>query len=108
MSRVLGLLGLGHRAGSLVVGVDGVRDAVRTGRCRLVVFAADASPRALEKVEGLRAARGVPRMTGPGAAALGARLGRPPVMVVGVRDPALVRGLLRAAGDPEVMEASRG
>jgi hypothetical protein len=34
------------------------------------------------------------------AAALGARLGRPPVMVAGVRDPKLAAGLV-AAGQPD-------
>lgn len=101
MSGVAGLLGLGLRAGHVVIGVDAVRAALQGGRCRLVVLAADASPRAGEKVARLATARGIPRVRGPLAADLGARLGRPPVMVVGVRDAALARGVLRAAGGNE-------
>ncbi len=104
MNRVLGLLGLGQRAGGVVVGVDGVRAGLRQGRCRLVVLASDASPRALEKVVALADGRGVPRITGPTAAEIGQRLGRPPVMVVGVRDPALARGLRQAATGTGVTE----
>lgn len=97
MTALLGLLGLGQRAGSLIVGVDGVRAALQAGKCRLVVVAADASPRAVEKVVRLAEARGVPRVAGPAADRLGRQLGRPPLMVVGVRDPALARGVIEAA-----------
>ena len=77
MSGVLGYLGLGIRAGSVVVGVDAVR-------------------RAREKVVRLAAALGIPQIGGPGAAELGAGLGKPPVMVAGVKDAALADGIVRA------------
>jgi ribosomal protein L7Ae-like RNA K-turn-binding protein len=102
MSEVLGLLGLGLRAGNVIVGVDGVRTGLRAGKCVLVVVASDASPRALEKVVRLAEGRGIPQMTGPRAADIGQRLGRPPVMVVGVRDPALARGIRAAGNKPAV------
>jgi len=102
MSDVLGLLGLGLRAGNVIVGVDGVRTGLRAGKCVLVVVAADASPRAMEKVVRLAEGRGIPHITGPCAADIGQRLGRPPVMVVGVRDPALARGLRAAGNKPAV------
>jgi ribosomal protein L7Ae-like RNA K-turn-binding protein len=98
MSDVLGLLGLGLRAGNVIVGVDGVRTGLRAGQCALIVVAADASPRALEKVVRLAEGRGIPSVVGPRASDIGQRLGRPPVMVVGVCDPALARGI-RAAGN---------
>ncbi len=97
MSRLLGLLGLGARARSVVIGVDGVRRALGAGELRCVVVAQDASPRAQDKVMRLARARGVPLIAGPDAAAIGVRLGRPPVMVVGVRDRALADGILRSA-----------
>jgi len=97
MSEWLGLLGLGLRAGNLVIGVDGVRSALQRGACHLVVVARDASPRASEKVVRLAQARDVALVTGPPAARMGEQLGRPPVMVVGVRDAALARGIREAA-----------
>jgi ribosomal protein L7Ae-like RNA K-turn-binding protein len=103
MSDVLGLLGLGLRAGNVIVGVDGVRTGLQGGKCHLVVVAADASPRALTKVVRLAEGRGVPCLTGPRAADIGQRLGRPPVMVVGVRDPALARGIRAAGNRPAVV-----
>jgi ribosomal protein L7Ae-like RNA K-turn-binding protein len=94
----LGLLGLGARARSLVVGVAGVRARLQRGSVRCVVLAADASARTREKVERLALARGVPVVRGPAAATLGAGLGRPPVQAVGVEDGALARGVVEAMG----------
>jgi ribosomal protein L7Ae-like RNA K-turn-binding protein len=97
MSGLLGLLGLGYRGGRVVVGVDAVRKELQTGNCWCVVLAKDASPRAVEKVVRLAAAKGVRLVPGPSAAAIGAQLGRPPVMAVGVRDRALASGMLQLA-----------
>jgi ribosomal protein L7Ae-like RNA K-turn-binding protein len=104
MSDLLGLLGLGLRGGLVVLGVDGVRKELQHGALRCVVLAADASPRAVEKVVRLAAGRNVPLVGGPDAAAIGGRLGRPPVMAVGVRDRGLADGILRAAPGRSVME----
>lgn len=93
--RLLGLLGLGMRGGRLVVGVDGVRRALQQGEVRCVVLASDASPRAIEKVVRLARAQNIPLVPGPDAAAIGRRLGRPPVMAAGVRDRALADGIGR-------------
>jgi ribosomal protein L7Ae-like RNA K-turn-binding protein len=97
VSGVLGLLGLGARAGHLVVGVDAVRAAVQGSRCACVVLASDAGPRAGEKVGRLVRGRGVPLVTGPTAREMGQVLGRPPVQAVGIRDRALASGVLAAA-----------
>jgi len=104
MSDVLGLLGLGLRGRLVVLGVDAVRKELQGGTLRCVVLAADASPRAVEKVVRLAEGRRVPLVPGPDAAAMGGRLGRPPVMVVGVRDRGLAEGILRTAPERDVME----
>jgi len=97
MSGLLGLIGLGYRGGRIIVGVDGVRKEVQAGKCWCVVVAEDASPRAVDKVVRLAAAKGVPLVAGPSAAAIGAQLGKPPVMAVGVRDRALASGMVQLA-----------
>ena len=97
MSSLLGLLGLGHRGGNVVVGVDAVRQQLQAGRIRCVVLASDASPRAVDKVVRLAAGRRVPLVAGPEAATIGLQLGKPPVMAVGVRDRALADGILQSA-----------
>jgi ribosomal protein L7Ae-like RNA K-turn-binding protein len=94
---VLGLLGLGLRAGHVVIGVDGVRRSLQAGQVRCVVVASDASPRAVDKVVRLAEGLGVPLVPGPEADVIGRQLGRPPVMVAGVRDRALAEGMGRLA-----------
>lgn len=89
----LGLLGLGARAGTLVVGTGGVRAALQRGELALVIVASDTSPRTEEKVLRLARARGVRTVTGPVATSLGARLGRGAVQAVGVRDARLAAGI---------------
>jgi ribosomal protein L7Ae-like RNA K-turn-binding protein len=97
MSGVLGLLGLGYRGGRVAVGVEAVRRELQRGKCWCVVVAVDASPRAVEKVVRLAEGKGIPIVHGPGAAAIGAQLGRPPVMAVGIRDRALADGMVSPA-----------
>jgi ribosomal protein L7Ae-like RNA K-turn-binding protein len=101
MSGVLGLLGLGLRGGNLAVGVEAVRKELQRSRLGCVVVASDASRRALDKVVRLAEGRRVPLIRGPRADDLGAQLGRPPVMAVGVRDRGLAQGVLRAASTEE-------
>jgi ribosomal protein L7Ae-like RNA K-turn-binding protein len=97
MSGLLGLVGLGFKGRRVVVGVEAVRRELQAGKCWCVVVAEDASPRAVEKVVRLAAAKGVPLVPGPSAAAIGAQLGKPPVMAVGVRDRALAGGMVQLA-----------
>lgn len=92
--RITRLLGLGVRAGTVVIGVAGVRAGLQRGKVVCVVLAADAGQRTRDKVERLAEARNIPVLRGPVAAELGAGLGRPPVQAVGVADRALARGLL--------------
>ncbi len=93
-SRLLGLLGLGARSKRLAIGVGACRASLQRGEGRLVVLAADASARAVDKVERLARATGVPVVRGLTAEAIGDRLGRPPVMAVAVRDRELAAGML--------------
>jgi ribosomal protein L7Ae-like RNA K-turn-binding protein len=89
----------------VVIGVDQVRTKLKAGTVACVVVASDASARAGEKVVRLATGMGVPLVPGPSAEAIGARLGRPAVMVAGVLDRALARGLAEAGQGSAPMEA---
>ncbi len=97
---VLGLLGLGARAGSLVSGTVGVRAALKRDDLALVIIACDRSERTNEKVCRLARAKGLPVMEGPPARELGQSVGRDVVQVIGVRDGKLAAGL-RAYGQQQ-------
>jgi len=92
-ARIVALLGLGLRAGRVVIGVAGVRARLQRNALRCVVLAGDASARTRDKVERLARVRGVPIVRGPDAWQLGAGLGRAPVQAVGVEDAGLALGL---------------
>jgi ribosomal protein L7Ae-like RNA K-turn-binding protein len=93
-SKVTRLLGLGLRAGNVVIGVAGVRAGLQRGQVVCVVLASDAGPRTMEKVGRLADGKKIPVLRGPPARELGEGLGKPPVQAVGVNDPALARGLM--------------
>ena len=93
-TKIARLLGLGLRAGNVVIGVAGVRAGLQRGSLSCVVLAADASRRTMDKVARLAEAKQVPVLRGPGAVELGAGLGKPPVQAVGVSDTALAKGLI--------------
>lgn len=93
--KVLGLLGLAQRAGSLATGTSATREALRSGRARLVVTATDAAPGQLDKLEGLLRSRGTPRRSVGTRMELGAALGGPPLTAVAVLDQGFAKQVLR-------------
>jgi ribosomal protein L7Ae-like RNA K-turn-binding protein len=112
-TRVLGLIGLGLRARSVVVGVEQVRQAAKAGTLQVAFVGHDAAAHSKAKVEPLLAARGVRVLHGWSAAALGAVAGRDVVAALGVVDPALARGIFGIVDGVQaqrhgVANASRG
>jgi ribosomal protein L7Ae-like RNA K-turn-binding protein len=91
--RVAGLIGLGLRARSAVVGAAQVRAAATKGSLALAIVAPDASSNTLSKVVPLLRARRVRMIEGPSAAALGDAVGRNTTAVVGITDAQLARGI---------------
>lgn len=81
------------RAGTVVVGTSGVREALQRGRVALVVLAGDHARRTDEKVGRLARARGIPVLMGPPARELGKRIGRAAVQALGVKDRQLASGI---------------
>jgi ribosomal protein L7Ae-like RNA K-turn-binding protein len=104
MTDIVGLLGLGARSGRLRIGVDRVRRALQLDELKCVVIAADATGRVEDKVVRLALARRVPLVQGPSASQLGASVGKPPVMVVGVEERALAAGIIGQAPRKELRE----
>ncbi len=91
--RLLGLIGLGVRSRRAVVGVQQVRAAAQRGRVVLAIVAPDVSRHSLDKIVPLLEARGIMTVKGPGAARLGAAVGKETTAVVGIVDQDLARGI---------------
>ena len=83
-AEALALLGLAQRAGAVVKGTDGVRQAIRRGEVRLVLFAEDGSRTQQEKVRPLARARDVRCATLADRGDLGAAVGSGPLATVAV------------------------
>lgn len=96
--KLLGLLGLGLRARTAVVGVEQVRNAAKRGKLYAVVVAPDASRHSLDKIVPLLQAKRVPVIEGPSASVLGAAVGREATAAVGIIDRDLARGVREVAG----------
>lgn len=91
----MGLVGLARRAGAVVSGVEGSREAVRTGSALLVILAADAAPGQLKKVRGLLAHREVPVRWVPSQVGLGRSVGRSIASVVAITSHSFADQLMR-------------
>ncbi|MSR23289.1 MAG: hypothetical protein EXR92_07095 [Gemmatimonadetes bacterium] len=98
-SDVMGLLGLARRAGAVALGVDATRQSLNSGRVRLVLLAADASHKQLDKVRGLALRGGIPVRWVSDRALMGRAVGAGPLSVVGVTAGTFAEQLLR--GLPE-------
>ncbi|HYV96179.1 MAG TPA: L7Ae/L30e/S12e/Gadd45 family ribosomal protein [Gemmatimonadaceae bacterium] len=96
--KVLGLLGLGARARTVVSGVDLVRSAATRGRLALVVMGSDVSRHSRAKVVPLLTAKNIECIEGPTRAELGAAIGKSETAAVGVVDAALANGIRAAMG----------
>jgi ribosomal protein L7Ae-like RNA K-turn-binding protein len=91
----LGLLGLAHRAGALLRGVDATRRGLDAGEVGLVILAADASEGQLDKVRGILEHRDVPLRWVSGRTVLGRALGQAALSAVGVKDRSFAEQLLK-------------
>jgi ribosomal protein L7Ae-like RNA K-turn-binding protein len=91
--KLLGLLGLGVRGRTAVVGIEQVRNAAQRGKLALAVVAPDASENSRDKVLPLLRARRIRIIEGPTAEELGNAVGRQSTAAVGVVDHNLARGI---------------
>ena len=86
-----GALGLCRKAGALLWGSDRVAEAVLSGKARLVLLTADASPRTQRRITGLCAEANLPCRTLPLSAGTLAALTPRPAAVFAVTDANLAR-----------------
>lgn len=90
----MNLVGLAMRAGRSVLGTHAVKEGARRGDLDVVVMAADATDNARSRVLPLLAAVDVPVVRCASAIALGRAVGRPRLVVVGIRDRRLAEKVL--------------
>ena len=96
--RLLGLLGLAHKGGNIVLGRNAVRLAARRERVRLLVLAADAGGALAKEMRRLGENAGLEIVRGPERTELGRALGRSEVSIAAITDEGLAAAAKKAAG----------
>ena len=98
--KILGLIGLARRGGSLAIGEESVAEACRAGTARVVLLAADAADNTVRRA-GRLAGEMVPLVTLPrDKGQVGFALGRASCAVLAVTDPGLAALVLaKLAGE---------
>jgi ribosomal protein L7Ae-like RNA K-turn-binding protein len=96
----LGLLGLAHRAGAVLSGVERTRKGIDGGQVALVLLARDASGGQLDKVTGILRHRDVPVRWISEQDVLGAAVGQAALSAAGVVDHSFAEELLKRLPEP--------
>lgn len=102
---VMQLLGLARRAGAVAPGIEAVRQAIRRGEARVVLFAGDASPAQLDKIARTLNERSIPVVTLGDREMLGAAVGLAPLSAVAVTNASLAEQVVAQLGDLLVDES---
>lgn len=87
MEKIFGMLGLARRAGKLIYGSDAAVNAVRSGKAKAVILAADASGRTKKLIRNKCASFETPLFeVEAGCEELGKKLGKSGISVLGISD----------------------
>lgn len=92
--EIRGLLGLARKARGLVIGSRETRAGLHRGQVRLILLAADGSPRDRDRLQRVAEEHGIPARIVGTRDDLGQAIGRGGVSVVGVTDPNLAAGIV--------------
>lgn len=100
-NNLLQTLGLARRAGALVFGTGAVRTAVREGKARVVLLAANAAEGQARKVKPLLEHRGVPHRVWGTREELGGAIGAAQVSAIAITTKSFAEQVLRRLDEQE-------
>ena len=93
--KILGLLGLAHRAGCVASGAMQTEKAVMSGRCKLLLVAADAAPETQKRLNIMIAETGIPMFRILSKLQLGTAVGKSPKAALAINDIGFASSLRR-------------
>ncbi len=93
--KILGLLGLAHRAGCVASGAMQTEKAVISGRCKLLLVAADAAPETQKRLNIMIAETGIPMFRILSKLQLGTAVGKSPKAALAINDIGFASSLRR-------------
>jgi len=95
-ANVMSLLGLAQRAGKIVSGQFAVERAVKTGKVRCLIVAADSSAATKKSYQEQAKFYGIQYLEMLSKEQLGVAIGKPPRAVIGVLDENFSQAIVRA------------
>lgn len=93
--KILGLLGLAHRAGQIATGAMQTEKAILSGKCRLLLIAADTAPDTVRRLRAMTTETGTPTLVALTKLQLGMAVGKSPKAAVAVNDIGFATSLRR-------------
>lgn len=99
VKSIAGYLGLAQKAGKLAAGDRAALAAIEKNQAKLVVRAADASPKVAEELEQALTKRAIPLLVFADKRSLGVMVGKSPRGALAVLDLGLARAILRVAAE---------
>jgi ribosomal protein L7Ae-like RNA K-turn-binding protein len=93
--KILALLGLAHRAGQIATGAMQTEKAILSGKCRLLLIAADTAPDTVRRLRAMTTENGIPTVVALTKLQLGTAVGKSPKAAVAVNDIGFATSLRR-------------
>ena len=92
--KFISFLGISKKAGKCIEGYNKCEEALRGGKCYLIIVSAEVSENAREKFERMAHSRNIPIISGCSGEDLSHILGRDKINVVGISDTSMAAKLL--------------
>lgn len=93
--KLLGLLGLAHRAGAIAAGAMQVEKALLSGRCQLLLIAIDSAAETKKQFSAVTLRTGIPFINVLTKLQMGTAVGKSPKAALAVTDPGFAGAIRR-------------
>ena len=100
--KIFGLLGLAHRAGFIAAGAMQTERALLSGRCKLLLIAADAADETQKRLEKMTTETGTPMFRALSKLQLGMAVGKSPKAALAVNNIGFASSLRRMVSSDSV------
>ncbi len=97
--KIAGLLGLAYRAGAIAAGAMQVEKALLSGRCQLLLIAADTAADTKRQLVAITSRAGTPTINALTKLQMGTAVGKSPKAALAVTDPGFAAAIRRMLGN---------
>ena len=101
-AKIIGLLGLAHRAGYIAAGAMATERALLSGRCRLLLVAVDTAPETQKRLDAMTSQTNTPVFRVLSKLQLGTAVGKSPKAALAITDTGFAGSLRRMVSSDSV------